>query len=79
MLYRRANSRFINANDSLEVVKVSLDFSFYTLFYYSRYSGWPYIKKFINSKLTTDYDLDNMPKPKLLAGVDTLLLLLIYL
>jgi hypothetical protein len=39
MLYRRANGRFVNANDSLEIVKVSLDFCFYTLFHYSRYSG----------------------------------------
>ena len=77
MLYRRVNGFFVNANDSHEVVKVSLDSCFYTLFYYSRYSA-NLTEKFINGELTTDYDLDNMPKPKPLAGVDTLLLILTH-
>lgn len=31
MLYRRVNGAFVNANDSLEVVKVSLESRFYPL------------------------------------------------
>ncbi|TVY17612.1 hypothetical protein LARI1_G005247, partial [Lachnellula arida] len=35
------------------------------------------VVKYINGELKVDYDLDEMPKPKPLAGVNTLLLLLI--
>jgi hypothetical protein len=35
MLYYYINNRFINVNNSLKIIKVSLDFYFYTLFYYS--------------------------------------------
>ncbi|RDL30426.1 uncharacterized protein BP5553_10304 [Venustampulla echinocandica] len=37
------------------------------------------VVKFINSQLKIKYKLDNTPKPKLVAGADTLLLLLVYL
>jgi hypothetical protein len=44
MLYRRANGAFVNANDSHEVVKVSLDSRFYTSFHHSRCFADPALK-----------------------------------
>jgi hypothetical protein len=63
MLYRRVNGFFVNANDSHEVVKVSLDSCYYTLFYYSRYSADLTLKSSltVNSRLTMTWIICRSP------------------
>jgi hypothetical protein len=62
----------VDANDSLEIVKIC-QFFLILLLYCMLICGF----KYINSKLKVDFDLDTTFKPKPVARLDDLLLLLV--
>jgi len=73
MLYCCVNSSFVDANDADKVVKVIILSNVMLFLYYTL----NVMLKYINSTLKCDFGLDTTSKPKPVAGLDDLLLLLV--
>jgi hypothetical protein len=72
MLYCQVNGAFVNANNAAKVIKVFWPSSNAILVLHTNL--W---LQYINGKLKVDFKLDTMSKPKPVARLDNLLLLLV--
>jgi hypothetical protein len=72
MLYYWVNSCLVNINNLTKVIKV-----LYSSFILSLYYILALWSKYINTTLKVDFNLNTTFKPKLMAGLNDLLLLLV--